>query len=223
MQRPPLFHGGAPGLSDRDLLIPASQLIDRLPTGYAFEKGGLYEHADPEFLYVTSDRDVARAYAARWMRGNGTTTGGTLYAVQVKGPLEADPDYRNDPGICFRAKVAYITAVEEVDVPATTENLLPGYRLVWWGDDTARVLNPEGYAVPSGSGRAVGITEADLKPLGKCPNPQHVSTTVDQLVLDRVSDPAKAEALLHWAHHNAPEKVEAVEIAIKMANRQWGQ
>lgn len=196
-----LFHGGVAGLNARDQLLPAG--------------GPVYEYASPQFVYLTADRDVARAYAARCYEGDPNGSGGSLYSVTVKGPLEPDPDYRLDPGVCWKAKVAFVAKVEETEVPFTVESMLPALRLVWWDDGTARMFSPEGYAMPSEMSRASGVTEGHLRHLGKCPSPVAVTQTVDRLAKQQIADPAKAQALLRWTEAHAPQRVDGVRSAIR--------
>lgn len=211
-----LFHGGVAGLRPRDQVLPASELPSGLPAEYG-SSSGMYEYALPEFVYLTADRSVARAYAARWQGRSANGAGGSLYSVQVKGPLEPDPDYRHDPGVCWRARIAFVTKVEETEVTMTAETLLSALRLVWWDDDTTRMFSPEGYAVPSEVARIAGVTEADLKHLGKCPDPAQVRGVADRLARQRLADPCRAKAVLEWTQERAPERVPEVRRAIRAA------
>lgn len=80
-----LFHGGAPGLRPGDLIEPqqgTAHLLDGCPTCEARKAGQQLDtdDNDPTLVYVTTDRDYARIYAAGYPRGG-------LYAVEPVGEL----------------------------------------------------------------------------------------------------------------------------------------
>lgn len=97
------WHGGVPGLVKGSLVLPRSA------TGV----GGLAAYADavgaPEYfrrddvVYVTSGRDIARAYAAMYPNGG-------LYEVAPVGEVEADPDHLG-VGVSFMASSAVVLSV----------------------------------------------------------------------------------------------------------------
>lgn len=81
------WHGGAPGLKPGDLVTPRSEgdtrhLVDGCPTCEAMRShdrpGGL---ARPDRIYVTTEREYARLYAAGYPRGG-------LYQVEPIGEME---------------------------------------------------------------------------------------------------------------------------------------
>ena len=87
-----IYHGGAPGLHKGDLITPrpagdTRHLIDGCPTCEARRAGAPTpdDDLDPTAVYVTTDRDYARIYAAGYPRGG-------LYRVEVDGPLTPSPD-----------------------------------------------------------------------------------------------------------------------------------
>lgn len=86
------FHGGAPDLKPGDLIEPrtagdTAHLRDDCPVCVARANGQQLEtdDLDPTLVYVTTDRDYARIYAAGY--GNGA-----LYVVEPIGELTASPD-----------------------------------------------------------------------------------------------------------------------------------
>lgn len=58
-----LFHGGAAGLRPGDLLIPGLEIPGLAHVYRGLSARSMLEYA-PEWVYVTSDRDLARDYAA---------------------------------------------------------------------------------------------------------------------------------------------------------------
>lgn len=86
------FHGGAPGLRPGDLIEPqplgeGKHLVDGCPTCEARKAGQQLEadDLDPSLIYVTTDREYARLYAAGYPRG-------ALYVVDPIGELTPSPD-----------------------------------------------------------------------------------------------------------------------------------
>jgi hypothetical protein len=91
----PYYHGGAPGLRIGDVIEPRpagdeGHLVDGCPTCEARRRGEPLPEDDniAELVYVTTDRDYARIYAAGYPRG-------ALYRVEPLGDLvdrsEHDP------------------------------------------------------------------------------------------------------------------------------------
>lgn len=86
------FHGGAPGLRAGDLIEPqplseGGHLVDGCPTCEARKAGHQLpsDDLDPSLVYVTTDREYARVYAAGYPMG-------ALYVVQPAGELTPSPD-----------------------------------------------------------------------------------------------------------------------------------
>lgn len=86
-----LWHGGPPDLHPGDLIFPdpdrAAHLLDGCPTCEARRAGAQLpeDDNDPTVIYITSDREYARLYAAGWPRGD-------LYRVNPNGPLTPTDD-----------------------------------------------------------------------------------------------------------------------------------
>lgn len=81
------WHGGAPGLKPGDLIEPRPaaderHLVDGCPTCEARRRGEQLaaDDNDASLVYVTTDRDYARIYAAGYRRGG-------LYVVEPIGEL----------------------------------------------------------------------------------------------------------------------------------------
>ncbi len=88
-----LYHGGVPGLRRGDVITPratgdTAHLVDGCPTCEARRAGVPLagDDLDPSMVYVTTDREYARLYAAGYPRG-------ALYRVDVDGDLDVrSPD-----------------------------------------------------------------------------------------------------------------------------------
>lgn len=115
-ERRSLWHGGAPGLEVGAWLLPPRA------TGYpcrsdvrALDAGLSQITYRPEFVYVTSDRDLAKGYAATWTRPTDGRVGwGWLYRVEVdEADLMPDPDLLSSPGVSFQCRRASIAAIYE--------------------------------------------------------------------------------------------------------------
>ena len=101
------WHGGAPDLKPGDTITPrpaddASHLRDGCPTCEARRAGAPLDEDDndPSKVYVTTDRDYARIYAAGY--GNGA-----IYRVRPVGDLEPS----NDPTPSWGCEAAVIISV----------------------------------------------------------------------------------------------------------------
>lgn len=109
------WHGGAPGLRPGDLIEPrpvgdTRHLVDGCPTCEARRNGTQLDSDDndPHMVYVTTDREYARVYAAGYPHG-------ALYRVDPVGDLtdRAEHDFAPSWG-CQSARVlavydAYVT------------------------------------------------------------------------------------------------------------------
>ncbi|MFV8173767.1 hypothetical protein [Mycolicibacterium peregrinum] len=109
MSLQPLFHGGAPGLRVGDLITPRAHdddrhLVDGCPTCEARREGQplATDDNDPSLVYVTTDRDYARFYAAGYPRGG-------LYRVDAIGELTERREHDPVPSWgCESARVAAV-------------------------------------------------------------------------------------------------------------------
>ena len=81
------FHGGAPGLRPGDTITPPAEgtrhLVDGCQVCEARKAGQPLQddHARPDRIYITTERDYARIYAAGYPKG-------ALYTVEPLGDLE---------------------------------------------------------------------------------------------------------------------------------------
>lgn len=152
------WHGGAPGRSRGDLLLP----------GYAArEHWGGYAAWNVDYVadvvYVTTDRELARAFAATSAPG---TRGGSLYRVVPRSPVRVDPDYATEEPICFTCPAALVTQVVEQHVRMTEEeHTRAGAGSTTW-EEGHRMWDDDGFFTMSNTLRALGATEADLRAVG---------------------------------------------------------
>lgn len=150
---PKYWHGGRPGLQPGTLLVGRSE-AERTAADTSFYSGTdtLGEPVpDPDRVYLSSDREFARAFAAL-MQLRDTTTGvaqhGTVYAVEPIGDVQVDPDFASS-GVSWSAPKARVTAVVEeqvdLDVHEVAERLGP--HLEWL--DGSPVYTKDGDYLPS--------------------------------------------------------------------------
>lgn len=113
------WHGGIPGLRPGDLIQPVSvtgttdHLVDGCPTCEARKATGRPEDGGPrsDRVYVTTNREYARLYAAGWPRG-------ALYRVEPLGELE-ETTGRDDPLPSWAVPEARVLAVYDACVQFT--------------------------------------------------------------------------------------------------------
>lgn len=99
-----LWHGGKPGLTVGDMVLPSSVTgVEPATLGVAERLGGDAETVRRDRVYVTSDRQVATAYAAMFPNG-------ALYEVEPVGTVEPDPDCLVE-GLSWRAPAARVVRV----------------------------------------------------------------------------------------------------------------
>ncbi|MFF2964284.1 hypothetical protein ACFVT1_36580 [Streptomyces sp. NPDC057963] len=98
------FHGGVPGLKPGDRILPPDSTgTEHRLSAYAEEIDGPAHARRTDIVYLTTDRQVARVYAA-------FRPDGALYRVEPVGAVEPDPDCMS-PGLSWRCRAATITAV----------------------------------------------------------------------------------------------------------------
>jgi len=114
------WHGGPPGLKPGDVITPrdaddTAHLVDGCPTCEARRAGTPLpdDDNDPNLVYVTTNREYARIYAAGYPRGG-------LYRVEPEGPLTStgDSDAVESWG-CRAARV--LTVYDAVVIPRPTD------------------------------------------------------------------------------------------------------
>lgn len=100
----PYFHGGYPGLKPGALILPPdSTSTEHRLSAVSAELGADTHATRTDVVYVTTGRDVARAYAAFYPDG-------ALYRVEPQGESEPDPDC-TEPGLSWQCTAAVVVAV----------------------------------------------------------------------------------------------------------------
>lgn len=150
------FHGGAPGLAPGSRLLPSTQL------GAAFSYFDPTATYDPAQVFVTTDQNVARAYAARYLHPSGEPRPGDLYEVRPTGALRVDEDYSRHGefrGVFLACPAAEILRVVDRAVQHTAKELVELERpyLVWGAPDKP-VYDEQGWIIPSEQMRDNGVT-----------------------------------------------------------------
>lgn len=103
------FHGGYPGLKPGDLILPPDTTgTERRLSATAAELDAPAYSTRTDVVYVTTGRDVARAFAAFYPDG-------ALYRVEPRGDLEPDPD-SGIPGLSWQCPAAEVVAVVDAAV-----------------------------------------------------------------------------------------------------------
>jgi hypothetical protein len=98
------FHGGLPGLEPGDQLLPPDATgTDHRLSSYAAILGGPVYAQRTDVVYLTTDRQVARAYAAFYPDG-------ALYQVMPASPVDPDPDCYV-PGLSWQCPMGVVVAV----------------------------------------------------------------------------------------------------------------
>jgi hypothetical protein len=121
MTEPAYWHGGAPGLRVGDVIKPRSvdetaPLLDGCPVCEARKAGQQLDEDDndPGLVYVTTDRDYARIYAAGYPRG-------ALYRVEPIGALVDRSE--NDPVPSWGCAAAQVLSIYDPVVILTTKRI----------------------------------------------------------------------------------------------------
>lgn len=117
------YHGGAPGLRPGDLIVPrppgdTAHLVDGCPVCQARRAGAPLpdDDLDPALVYVTTDREYARLYAAGYPRG-------ALYRVEPIGDRVDSPDPMPSWGVTSARVVAVLDALVQLS-PAEVRRML---------------------------------------------------------------------------------------------------
>jgi hypothetical protein len=114
------WHGGAPGLSVGDLVVPGERhYVDGCEVCESKKRGESYRLAngaavDPinaheNRVYITADREYARFYASKYPRGD-------LYTVEPVGEMEASTE---DPFPTWHVGAARVVSVYDTYVRLT--------------------------------------------------------------------------------------------------------
>lgn len=112
------WHGGAPDLHPGDLIEPrprddTAHLVDGCPTCEARRNAEQLDHDDddPTMVYVTTDREYARVYAAGYPNG-------ALYQVEPIGGM-VDRTGEHDPAPSWGVPAARVRVVYDPYVRLT--------------------------------------------------------------------------------------------------------
>lgn len=98
------YHGGFPGLKPGDQLLPPDQTgTDHRLSATVAQMGGPAYAQRTDLVYLTTDRQVARAYAAFYPDG-------ALYQVLPASPVDRDPDC-NEDGLSWHCPMGLVVAV----------------------------------------------------------------------------------------------------------------
>lgn len=121
------WHGGAPGLRPGALITPPrgedrGHLVHGCPTCDARRRGAPLDtdHSRPDRVYVTTNREYARIYAAGWPRG-------ALYQVEPVGDLEETTGV-DDPAPSWACTSAIVRVVYDPVVTMTTAQITRSLR-----------------------------------------------------------------------------------------------
>lgn len=80
------FHGGVPGLKVGDRILPPDKTgTERTLSQYATQLGAPAHARRTDLVYLTTERQIAKAYAAFYPDG-------ALYQVLPVSPVDRDPD-----------------------------------------------------------------------------------------------------------------------------------
>ena len=108
-----LWHGGAPGLSVDDFILPANETGAPSMGDVSRDLGFSRVVSRLDRAYFTTDRQLGLALASGYGRRTGATGRGTLYAVTLdpEVALEPDDDFPLGPDACFQSPRARIVQV----------------------------------------------------------------------------------------------------------------
>lgn len=156
------WHGGVPGLAVGAMLLPPNRVPRTGPEALVRHLPNYGEHPGrPDRVYVTADRELARAFAHRGENRKAGT--GWVYQVIPVGPVEVDPDYAayaaDHVGVaCSQARIVAI-ADSPVDMTKVQASAAAARYQTW--DDGRLMYDQAGYINPSREMRQQGITKAD--------------------------------------------------------------
>lgn len=116
------WHGGAPGLKPGDVLLPPDATGASSLAEYRAAVGAGGDVLRTDRVFVATDRQVARGYAA--LKPNGA-----LYEVRPEGVLEPDPDCLL-PGLSWQCERAVVVSVVDPVVWMSGKPLARWLRMV---------------------------------------------------------------------------------------------
>jgi hypothetical protein len=149
--------------------------------------------SEDQYVYVVSDLNAARAYAA--IREHQFGIGRSVYRVRLLGEVEPDPDYRVFPE--FVRSVSGI--LEEVIEPRptmspdeATEYICQTYNPPWPGGG-GPMYDSEGYPTASAAMLEAGISATELRHVGKYKSPLAIGHCAERLLNERGREHGTAE------------------------------
>ena len=153
VSRPPaaLYHGGAPGLDAGARILSAAHL------GVQYEYVARAARYDRWKVYATTDVDVARAFAGKYVDSLGKNRPGDVYEVSLEGNVRPDEDYLTP--ISFRAGTGRVVRVVERGVTLTKAErakILAPHR--FWGSLSLPMYDADGRMLPSMQMKDAGVT-----------------------------------------------------------------
>jgi hypothetical protein len=139
-----LWHGGAPGRSVGEFILPPSETGFIHTSGKISESEGLTNitYMDTR-VYLTSSIELATAFAAFWTKQDHLEGEGWVYLVETDDAvLEPDGDLLSSPGLSFQTTSARIVKIEQYRVPWGNRHLRT-YKRVVQDNENARLKNLE--------------------------------------------------------------------------------
>lgn len=107
-----IWHGGVPGLRPGDLILTPSSTGAESMRQESIDAGFRRVVTAPDLVYVTTERELARAIAAHLASRGTSQSRGWLYRVSLDdADLEPDDDLPHGPFIRFQAARVRVAAV----------------------------------------------------------------------------------------------------------------
>lgn len=160
VEGPLYWHGGRPGRSVGEVLVPG-RANQKALTLYADQ---LADYA--EGVFITDNRQFARAWASTYSVRHGGNTPGTLYQVRPEGQLQRDPDYLHGPEVSWYSPRAVVVRVVERGVSLSeTEEVRAVGPFAFWEDGTPQ-YTADGYLTYHPDHAKTGVTPDMLPKLG---------------------------------------------------------
>lgn len=192
------WHGGAPGLSVGDRIIPRSRLDDA-----CFDKW-ITSRDDPtntDRVYITTDVSFATGWAIRY--ANTPYPGarrGAIYEVVPDGEIVRDPDFPAEAGSWYTS-TATIVGIRRPKVtgPDSQRHKRIG-RFLTWTDGTPTYTD-EGFLRAAPEWRAAGVVDADLRRFGRWVAFENLAATEDGLMVDTTDPEEERQARMFFREH----------------------
>jgi hypothetical protein len=141
------YHGGVGGLDVGDKILPPqttgvktfaehSREMNRDWAHVFGDTKFLWRNCNPARVYVSTDRETSREYAAMYTKLWFLPGNGALYQVTPCGPVSADPGMPSTAGVfAYECSYAVVEGILEPSVPnepdPITDPLLANYRMLY--------------------------------------------------------------------------------------------